>query len=130
MPTRRQALAAGTLFAVGLGGCLGGGEQSVAVNAFEYELVNNDEQAHVFNYAFETTDGLGEWTTSEVPANDNEVLGDRPVDLDAGVTLHCVVDATPVRRDLASFSDSTDVVLLEYGNDEDPRIIGLSDPDD
>lgn len=116
MVTRRQLLASGSLSVLGLTGCLAGGEQSLPLSNLEFELVNNTDAAHVFTYAFETTDGVAQWHSPAVAPREAKWI-DPEARPSSAVAIHVVVDDEPLTRDLTAY-DERGYIMIEYHGDQ------------
>jgi hypothetical protein len=96
MPSRRQVLtASGGLWP--LCGCLEAGSGTATIVEVVADLVNGDDEAHVFRLAIETARGLGEWHSREVAAGTREETFVAPPDGSELVAVHGIVDDRPVR---------------------------------
>lgn len=126
MPVRRRLLCAGAALGAGLAGCIssGSGNDGGTVDELVLALSNGTDERQTFRFAVETTDGLGEWDSRDVPAND---AGKGAVDLfEAGdvVAVHVIVDNRPSRIDLRDEAGCVHLIV-EYGRlDDEPIIFG------
>jgi len=97
MPSRRQVLTASGCLCLPLSGCLEAVSGTATIVDVVADLVNGDDEAHVFRLAIETARGLGEWHSREVAAGSREVTSVDPPDEGELVAVHGIVDDRPVR---------------------------------
>lgn len=130
--SRRRFLVGGTCLLAPLAGCAEFGERDPTLVELEVELANGTGDPHAFHFAVETTGGLGEWTSREVPPGTRDsVVRDPPGDHDL-VAIHGVVDDHPVSAELVGVGEgeSGEVcprVVFEYGLGPKPTILRGSD---
>ena len=101
--TRRRFLSASAGSVALLSGCTVFGEDGSAIVALEVELSNSTEEAQVFHFVLEATDGLGEWQRYELEEDTVETVVLEPDQDREYVALHGVVNDHHVFTELYGF---------------------------
>lgn len=130
--TRRRFLTRGSLVVTLLSGCAGLRTTTPDIAEMEVELVNAMDDAHVFHFAVETTDGLGEWRSHEVAPNTSEVVRWEPDETFDPVEIHGVVADQTARGEVfdiegAERSEICLHIVFEYGVGDEPTFLMSSD---
>lgn len=106
MPTtRRGILLSGCTLSL-LSGCAGLGGPSGTIDELEVVLVNGQDEPLTFEFALETPDGVGEWSSYDVGPDERKSVTVTPPE----------ADVVAIRASVADHSLSAD--LLEHGSGE------------
>lgn len=131
-PTRRRFLIGSTSAVALLSGCTRFGDNTATVTELEVDLANGTDNRHVFHFAVETADGLGEWESHAVsPGTRESVVREPPENYDP-VAIHGVVDDRPTRGELLGGGGAETGgiclrIVFEYGLGEDPTFLESTD---
>lgn len=126
--TRRDVLLAGSTSTL-LAGCTRSSDSPANIVELEIVLGNGQDKTLTFQFALETADGVGRWSSREVKPGKRKSVSVAPPKKRDLVAIHGAVAGYSVSQELLPY-DSASVcpkLLIEYGAADEPTILQSTD---